>query len=192
MSSKADETTRLLDALRSGDATAAEKLFPLLYGRLHNLARRQMQRERRDHTLQPTALLHEAYLEITRESSTLPAFSDEAHFLAVAALTMRRILVDHATARHAQKRGGDRQRLLLEDVADRAAARAIDILALNEALERLADLDARQAQLVELRFFGGLSVAQCADILGISQRSAHYEWAHARAWLRSQLQEDRP
>ncbi len=180
----------LLRLLSAGDSAAAERLFPLLYQQLRELAERQMARERHDHTLQATALVHEAYLKLVHNSTTLPNFSDETHFMAIAAVVMRRILVDHAVAKKSLKRGGDLAKVQLDDLADQIQENGLDIQFLDDALQQLAKLDPLQAQIVELRYFGGLTVAQCSQVLDISQRSVQYEWAHARAWLKSQLQRD--
>ena len=189
MYSSSEEIGTLLVRLASGDATAGEQLFPLLYDRLHEIAVAQMRHERANHTLQPTALLHEAYLKILANTPGLPEIASETHFLSIAALAMRQILINHAKHRRAEKRGGGRAPLLLDDVVDEVSSRAIDILALDEALKRLEKMDPRQARIVELRFFGGMTVAQCARVLQISERTVHYEWQHARSWLRSQIEE---
>lgn len=164
----------------------SRQIFPQLYGELHRLAQQCMRGERPDHTLQPTALLHEAWLKLSRLDPA--ALSSREHFLALAALIMRRILVSHARSRAAAKRGGGRTGLLIEDVAGQFEDRAIDLLALEEALERLAELDRQQARIVELRFFGGLTVEQVAQLLELSPRTVYQEWAHARAWLHGQLE----
>ncbi|HMO16336.1 MAG TPA: sigma-70 family RNA polymerase sigma factor [Pirellulaceae bacterium] len=178
---------QLLQAVAQGDSQANEQLFALVYNQLHEIAERYMRRERADHTLQPTALIHEAWLKLITPSIT-QQYQDQAHFVATASLVMRRILVNHANAHKTQKRGGDAYRQPFLEIADDFEAAAFDLLALDEALENLAKLDPRQAKLVELRFFGGLSVSDAARALNISERTAHNEWAHARAWLRSQLE----
>lgn len=182
----------LLNAMAQGDAAAAERLFPLVYDELHRIASCYMRRERPDHTLQATALVHEAFMRLAGSSSEAAssdaaAFDSRRHFVATAAVAMRRILVNHAKARAADKRGGGRATFALDDVAAEFSRRSIDLLALEEALERLAALDPRQARLVELRFFGGMTFEDCAATLDISVRTVHYEWAHARAWLRDQI-----
>lgn len=185
------EVTNLLSAIADGDATAAERLFPLVYNELHRIASSYMERERPEHTLQPTALVHEAYLRLVGNGARTNHYEDERHFVAAAALAMRRILVNHAKAKATDKRGGDRAKLPLDDSVIAAFdERSIDLLALDDALAELAKFDARQAQLVELRFFGGMSVEQCGQHLGISERTVHYEWTHARAWLRGKLKAD--
>lgn len=189
MSDSSDEVAQLLAELSAGNPAAGERLFPLLYERLHALAAVQMRRERENHTLQTTALLHEAYLRLVESSPKLLTFADETHFMATAAVVMRRILINHAVARRTIKRGGGQTRVELDDVADQINDRTIDVLALDQALTQLERMDVRQARIVELRFFGGLSVAQCARALGVSSRTVQYEWSHARAWLRSQIEE---
>jgi len=189
MNSSSDEIGDLLARMANGDTKAGEILFPLLYDRLHEIAVVQMQCERANHTLQPTALLHEAYVRILAKPSNLPEMANETHFLSIAAVVMRRILINHANQRRTEKRGGGHSPVLLDDVAEEVAIRAIDVLALDEALARLEQLDPRQARIVELRFFGGMTVAQCARLLKVSERTVQYEWEHARCWLRSQIQE---
>lgn len=179
----------LLSAVARGDAAAAERLFPVVYDELHRIASAYMRRERSNHTLQATALVHEAYVRLAAPSGDPRQYESERHFIAAAAVAMRHILVNHAKARAADKRGGGRAALALDGIAAEFSERSIDLLALEEALQRLATLDARQARLVELRFFGGMTFEHCAETLGISVRTAHAEWAHARAWLRSRLEE---
>lgn len=182
-----DDVTALLGAAGSGDAPAQERLFAVVYDELHRLAAGYMRRERPDHTLQPTALVHEAFLRLVGTRGEGSSFANRRHFIATAAVAMRRILINHAKARDAQKRGGGKASVELDDVAAVFETRAIDLVALDEALNRLGQLDAQQARLVELRFFGGMSFEECAKHFGTSERMVHYEWAHARAWLKSQL-----
>ena len=177
----------LLTAVGRGDAEAAERLFPVVYDELHRIASAFMRQERKDHTLQPTALVHEAYLRLVGKNVATP-YENRGHFLATAAVAMRRILINHAKAKATQKRDPGQGLRAIDGAFAAFEERAIDLLALDEALVRLAELDAIQARLVEFRFFGGMSVEECAEILGVSQRTLHYEWAHARAWLRSQLE----
>jgi len=170
------------------DRRAAVELLPLVYDELRDLARRFLARERRDHTLQPTALVHEAYLRLVDQERV--AWRGRTHFLAVGAQAMRRLLVDHARGRKRIKRGGHWRRVTLDDRAELLAGRAVgpaDILALEAALEKLADLDPTQVRVVELRFFGGLKVGEVAEILGVSKRTVEGHWTHARAWLRREL-----
>lgn len=182
-----DDVTTLLSAVRKGDADAAERLFPVVYDELHRIASAYMQQERPDHTLQPTALVHEAYLRLIGKNVAAP-YENRGHFLATAAVAMRHILINHAKAKATQKRGAGRPVAVFDSALAAFEESAIDLLALNEALDRLAKLDATQGKLVELRFFGGMSVDECAELMGVSARTLHYEWAHARAWLRGQLQ----
>lgn len=182
-----EDVTALLDAASNGDDSAAGRLFPIVYEELHRLASAYMRNERPDHTLQPTALVNEAYLRLIKPDSAGLGFENRRHFVATAAVAMRRILINHAKARGAVKRGGGQAALALDDVAAAFADRALDLVALDEALGRLAQLDAQQARLVELHFFGGMSFDECAAHLGLSARTVFNEWAHARAWLHSQL-----
>jgi RNA polymerase sigma-70 factor, ECF subfamily len=183
-----DEVTALLRSVADGDAAAGERLFPVVYGELHRIASAYMRQERAEHTLQPTALVHEAYLRLVGDGSDGARYEDHRHFVAAAAVAMRRILVNHAKAKSTQKRGGGRELVELDEAAAAFGERSIDLVALDEALDRLAKLDPMQARLVELRFFGGMSVEECARELNVSERTVHYEWAHARAWLRAQLE----
>lgn len=183
------EITRLLGELeRSGGDSAAARVFPLLYEQLRELAERQLKRERRDHTLQPTALVNEAFLKL--EGQRDAKLRSRSHLLAVVAVAMRRILVDHAQRRGSQKRGGGRERLDLEGATGIAApdgAPAVDLLALDEALEKLAALDERKAKVVELRWFAGLSVEETAEALASSPATVKRDWEFARAWLLREL-----
>lgn len=174
--------TQLLEAATRGDRHAAEALFPLVYDELRRLASAKMACESPGHTLNATALVHEAYLRLTGGQ----AFESRSHFLKAAALAMRRILVDHARARNAAKRGGG-QRLELDSNHLVAASPDSDLEALDEALTRLAEKHPQQAELVQLRYFGGLTLEQCADMLGVSARTADTWWAYARAWLTVEL-----
>jgi RNA polymerase sigma factor (TIGR02999 family) len=144
-----------------------------------------LHRERKSHTLQPTALVHEAYLKLV--GHTRVDWQGRAHFLAFAAQAMRQILVDHARRHRAEKRGGDRHRITLDDNLVVESSRNVDLLALEDALTKLTKLDPRQAQMIELRFFGGLSIAEVAKVMGISKRSVEREWTMVRAWLRREL-----
>jgi RNA polymerase sigma factor (TIGR02999 family) len=184
------DVSALLSAMARGDGAAAERLFPVVYDELHRIASSYMRGERPDHTLQATALVHEAFLRLAGSSQDAAPFESHRHFVATAALAMRRILVNHAKARAAEKRGGGQTVLALDDITAEFSRRSIDLIALEEALERLAALDARQARLVELRFFGGMTFEDCATTLGLSVRAVHYEWTHARAWLRDQIEGD--
>ncbi len=179
-----DEVTRLLADWRQGDAHALGRLIPLVYAELRRRAAGQLARERGGHTLQPTALVHEALVRLLGHDQR--AWHDRAHFLAVAARVMRMVLVDHARARRAQKRGGGERITVRDDLAV-AARPEIDVAALDDALTRLEELDARQAKIVELRFFGGLSVEQTAEALDVSPATVKREWRMAKAWLHAQL-----
>jgi RNA polymerase sigma-70 factor, ECF subfamily len=180
------EITQLLIRLKDGDrASAAAKLMPLVYDEFRALAARHLRHERADHTLQPTALVHEAYLRLIDQ--TRVDWQGRTHFFAVGAQAIRRILVDHARQRKRQKRGGGAGRVALDESVALAPQRAEEILALDEALENLAKLDSRQAQIVEMRFFAGMSVDEVAGVLGVSKRTVEGDWTMARAWLMREL-----
>lgn len=179
------DVTRLLNALSGGEEAVVEKLLPLLYDELHHQAEVFMARERPGHTLQPTALVHEAYIRLARESGQM--WKDRAHFLAIAAIAMRRILVDHARARHTKKRGSGLDVVTLHESLTSDESGSVDLLALDEALTRLSKMDARQGRVVELRFFGGLKVEETARILDVSTKTIKRDWRHAKAWLRREL-----
>ena len=184
------QVTRLLGAARAGDRDALDALLDAVYDDLRVMAERFMRREPRGHTLQPTALVHEAYMKLVDQRST--GIEDRAHFFAAAATVIRRILVDHARRRRAAKRGGEWQRLTIEAVTPGAASAPVDLLALEEALERLREINADHARIVELRFFGGLTIEQSAEVLGIGRRSADRAWQSAKAWLFRELSDDPP
>jgi len=175
--------TQLLEAWRNGDARAADQLVPLVYAHLRRIAAVKMQREQGGHTLQPTALVHEAWLRLTQQHDS--GWQNRAQFFAIAAQAMRRILVDHARKRQAAKRGDGEAPVDLDDVSRVLAVRLPDerLVALDDALQELARLDERQAQIVELRFFAGLSVEETAGVFGVSPTTIKREWATARAWL---------
>ncbi len=182
-SSPAD-VTRLLQAWSDGDAAALDELLPVVYRELHRQAQRYMRGQSPGHTLQATALVNEAYLRL---AGTDPVdWKSRAHFFGVAAKAMRSILVDHARARRASKRGGGAEPVTLA-AADEAGAQQVEVLELDETLQRLADLDPRKANLVELRWFGGLSIEEAAEVLDVSPATAKREWRTARAWLRREL-----
>jgi len=162
-----------------------DELFPLVYAELRRIAAREMRREKPGRTLQTTALVHEAYLRLLKDASL--SFENRAHFLGVAARAMREILIEHARARSARKRGGGAVRLTLDDLVAPVSSPSIDVLALDEALERLARLDERHARVVELRYFGGLSVEETAAALGLSPATVKRDWTLARAWLFREL-----
>ncbi len=184
-SSRSSRVTQLLETFEPGDRHAGEQLFADVYTELRALAARYMHGERQNHTLQPTALVHEAYLKLLGQ--TRVDWRGRAHFLGIAAQSMRQILVDHARRRGAAKRGGDRHRIALDDNLVVESHRDVDLLALEDALTKLAKLDPRQVQMIELRFFAGLSIAEVAKVMGMSKRSAEREWTMVRAWLRREL-----
>jgi RNA polymerase sigma factor (TIGR02999 family) len=173
--------TRLLRAWSGGDAAASEQLLALVYGDLKQRARRQLRRERAGHTLQPTALVHEAYLRLLGQAEV--DWRNRAQFLGVAAVMMRRVLIDHARAHGAEKRGGAWTRVALDEEIAAGAAAQVDVFDLEVALGELSAQDARQARLVELRVFGGLSFQDAGEVRGVSTATAHREWTIARAWL---------
>ena len=177
--------TELLAAWGAGDAGASDALVPLVYDELRRQARRALRREGEGHTLQATALVHEAWLRLDGQHDA--RWESRSHFLAVAAQTMRRVLVDHARARRAQKRGGGDVQISLDDAHAAAAPDTVDVLALDDALALLAAMDARKARLVELRYFAGMSIPEAAAALGVSQATVIREWAVARMWLRREL-----
>ncbi len=162
-----------------------DELFPLVYAELRRIAAREMRREKPGRTLQTTALVHEAYLRLLKDASL--SFENRAHFLGVAARAMREILIEHARARSARKRGGGAVRLTLDDLVAPVSSPSIDVLALDEALQRLARLDERHARVVELRYFGGLSVEETAAALELSPATVKRDWTLARAWLFREL-----
>jgi RNA polymerase sigma factor (TIGR02999 family) len=181
------DITRLLDAAASGDTAAAADLLPLVYDELRKLATARMAAERADHTLQPTALVHEAYLRLVRKDAS-SQWNGRGHFFAAAAEAMRRILVEQARQKCSLKRGGDRERVKLDRLEAVALQRPDEVLALHEALSKLAMTDPEAAELVKLRYFVGFSVEEAAQTLGISPRSADFLWAYARTWLLKELQ----
>jgi RNA polymerase sigma-70 factor (ECF subfamily) len=179
------DITGLLDRWRRGDVEAANRLMELVYGDLHRIAAREMRRERGEHTLQTTAVLHEAYLRIFRSEPV--EWKDRAHFYAVAAQQLRRVLVDHARRATSEKRGGDIVKLSLWESDLGAVGLDGRLLALDEALARLEELDPRAAQVVELRFFGGLTETDAAEVLHISVATLKRDWDFAKTWLAVQL-----
>ena len=185
--SEPSEVTRLLRQFGAGNRSGVDKLFATVYQELRNLAAQFFQREPQGNTLQPTALVHEAYVKLVDQKNV--DWQGQTHFFAVAAQAMRRVLVDHARQRKAAKRGGRKKRVpLVEDLVTGFQPND-DLLAVDEVLSKLTLLDPRQAQMVELRFFGGLSVTEAAEVLGMSKRSAEREWTMVRAWLRRELSE---
>jgi RNA polymerase sigma-70 factor (ECF subfamily) len=185
MARAAGDVTKFLVDLQNAAPDASSQLIPLVYDELHRLARHQMRNERSDHTLQATALVHEAYLRLVNQSDR--TWQNRAHFIGVAAQVMRRILVDYARARRATKREGMLQRVPLEEPLLFTEQQSEELLALNDALERLAQIDARQSRVVELRFFGGLTVDETAESLGMSSKTVKRDWSVARAWLHREV-----
>jgi RNA polymerase sigma factor (TIGR02999 family) len=186
-SSQPADLTQLLVRWSDGDAAALEQLLPAVYRELRRIASRQLRRERADHTLVPTALVHEVYLRLVDQQRV--TWQNRAHFFGLTAQLMRRILVDHARARHTEKRGDAAPRVSLDLVAEKAyePARPEDVLAVDIALERLATIDPEQARIVELRFFAGLTVEEIAHVVNRSPRTNKREWRLARAWLFREL-----
>lgn len=176
-----NDITRLLNDLSSGNQVAFDQLFTLVYDELRLLASRYMRRERGDHTLQTTALVNEAYLKLVNRSDA--TWQTRVHFFAVAATVMRHILVDHARARGSARRGGDTPRVPLDEAAVISPERAEQVVALDDALQELAALDARQARVVELRYFGGLTLAEAAEFLQVSSDTVSRDWNSAKAFL---------
>jgi RNA polymerase sigma-70 factor (ECF subfamily) len=179
------DVTALLSELEQGDQAAAEKLVPLVYEELKRLARGYMRRERPDHTLQTTALVHEAYLRLVRQRK--PNWQCRSHFFGIAAQMMRRILLDHARGHLRQKRSGPAQVLRLDEALTFSREQSEELVKLNEALKRLSAIDPRQGKIVELRFFGGLSVEETSEVLCISPKTVKRDWAVAKAWLHGEL-----
>jgi RNA polymerase sigma factor (TIGR02999 family) len=183
----ADQVEQLLARAAAGDQGAMAELMPLVYDELRRIAGRYMRRERPGQTIQATALVHEAYLRLLRDRAK--DWHTRAHFVGIAANAMRQILVERARARGAAKRGGGSERVTIDEGTVAGPSQPVDVEALDEALERLAALDARQARIVELRFFGGLTVEEAADVLGISPATLKRDWTVARAWLKRELDE---
>ncbi|MBV9498912.1 MAG: sigma-70 family RNA polymerase sigma factor [Acidobacteriaceae bacterium] len=188
MDDETSETTQLLRAWADGDRSALERLTPRVYRTLRRIAGHQLQNERAGQTLQPTALVHEAYLELI--DITNVDWQHRAHFFAVSARIMRHILLDRARRRVAARRGGNAERVNLDELPDLAGGRASELIALDEALNALAKIDARKARVVELRFFGGLSVDESAAVLAISPETVMRDWKFARSWLQAELSRD--
>lgn len=179
------EVTQLLQRLRAGDPEARERLFPLVYDELRQVAQRALRRERPDHTLRPTELVHEAYLKLAGGRGG--EWQDRAHFIGIAARAMRQILVDHARRRLAGKRGGGWERTTLEAIGAEQELPPEELLALDAALERLEQFEPRLRALVEYRFFGGLPDREIAELLGVSERTVNRDWTRARAWLHKEV-----
>jgi len=182
------EVTQLLVRCREGDGEAMPALLAALYAELKPIAQRQLHSENRGHTLQPTALVHEAYLKLVGQRRS--GWVDRAHFLSIAAIAMRRILVNHAKSKNALKRGEGRARATVFEAASVFEERADDLVALDAALEKLASIDAVKARVVELRFFAGLDVPTTARVMGVAPRTVERGWRFAKAWLHAELQRD--
>jgi RNA polymerase sigma-70 factor, ECF subfamily len=184
--SDAQEVTMLLSAVTRGDPEAASRLIPMVYAEMRRLAASYMRRERADHTLQATALVHEAYMKLVEQRAD---WQSRAHFFGVAAQLMRRILIDHARGHLREKRGGEFQKVSLDEALVFSEQQSKELLAVDEALQRLAKMDPRQARVVELRFFGGLSVEETAQVLAVSPKTVKRDWSVAKAWLYADLKD---
>jgi RNA polymerase sigma factor (TIGR02999 family) len=182
------QVTEILRAVSAGDSQAVNRLIPLVYEELRSMAKGYMQRESKGHTLQPTALVNEVFIKLVDQDRV--NWRGRSHFFAVCAQAMRRVLVDHARTKHRAKRGGGERPISLDEKLVISQERTEDLLALDDALNKLARLDPRQAKIVELRFFGGLTVQETAEVLGVSNRTVENEWTMVRAWLRRELSED--
>ena len=179
------DVTRLLSAWTNGDQQALDGLMPLVYSELHRIARRCWSSQPQGHTLQPTALIHEAYLKLVNQGQR--TFQSRAHFFAVASIAMRQVLVNHAEANLAEKRGGGKETISLEDIDPALRQEAKEVLALHEALKELDRIDPRKSRVVELRYFGGLSIEETAEALGVSTITVTRDFQAARAWLAREL-----
>jgi len=178
------EVTQLLNAWSGGDEKARDSLMPLVYDELQRMAKQQFRRERQGHTLQSSAIIHEAYLRLVHQDIK---WKNRSHFFAVASQAMRRVLVDYARRKKTEKRGGEQVRISMVEVADMAKPTEVDVVALNDALEELAVIDQRQFRIVELRYFGGLSIEETAEVLRVSTATVKNDWSLAKAWLYRQL-----
>lgn len=187
MPSSPNEVTQLLLDWSEGDKAALDKLMPLVYDELRKLARSYLARERPGHTLQTTALVNEAYLRLVDQRSV--QWQNRAHFFGIASQMMRRILVDHARSRQYKKRGGDSHLVSLDHAAVVSPERAAEVVALDDALTALAEIDQRKSQIVEMRFFGGLSIEETAEVLGVSPGTVMRDWTMAKAWLRREIEQ---
>jgi RNA polymerase sigma-70 factor, ECF subfamily len=185
MVTPSSDVTLLLSELATGNQAAEEKLLPLVYNELKRLARSYMRKERQDHTLQTTALVHEAYLKLVKQQDV--NWQGRSHFFGIAAQLMRRILIDHARSRLREKRGGHQEAVTLDQALVFSPERSEELLKLDEALERLSQLDVRQGRIVELRFFAGLTVDETAECLRISPKTVKRDWSVAKAWLHAEL-----
>jgi RNA polymerase sigma factor (TIGR02999 family) len=187
--SGSNEISRLLQAWSDGNGTALDELMPLVYDELHRQAHRYLRRERQSHTLQTTALLHEAYLNLIRQNRI--SWQNREHFFAISANMMRRILINYANARHRKKRGGENEDVELRDsILIATESKDVDLIALDEALTRLSSIDQQQAQIVELRYFGGLTIEETSEVLGIAPATIKRDWQLTKAWLFRELSGD--
>jgi RNA polymerase sigma-70 factor, ECF subfamily len=184
--SNQENITHLLIELSNGKRSTLDALLPLVYDEMKRMAAGYLRRERADHTLQPTALVHEAYLRLVDQ--TRVNWQNRAHFFGVAAQIMRRLLVDHARKHNAEKRGQDFQKLSLDENIDRAVERSSELIALDDALKALAEFDEQKARMVELRYFGGLSIEETADVMGVTPTTIKRHWRFAKAWLHGEMQ----
>jgi len=190
MIAESNEVTQLLVAWGDGDRSAFDKLMPLVYDELHRLARRYMARERPEHTLQASVLVNEAYVRLIDQRNM--RWQNRVQFFGIAATLMRRILVSYARSRHYSKRGGNARRISLDEALIVSEERSLEVVALDDALTALAVMDARKSQIVELRFFGGLSIEETAEVLGVSPGTVMRDWTLAKAWLRREITADKP
>lgn len=185
MGTDSEKITKLLLAWNQGDQQARDELMPLIYDELRRIAQAYLRRERAGHTLQPTALVHEAFLRLIDQSQV--NWQNRAHFFGIAARLMRQILANHAEARQAAKRGGQAERISLNDVKLVSVEQEVDLVALDEAMKRLEAIDPPQCRIVELRYFSGLTIEEIAEVMNISPATVKREWSTARAWLRREL-----
>lgn len=185
MADPSEQITELLVRWRGGDQVAFDALLPLVYSELRQIAQHYLQRERSDHTLQSTALVHEAYVRLV--GNKVPQWQDRAHFFGVAARVMRQILVEYARSHQAAKRGGGAYKITLEEGLQAPQPVDVDVIMLDDALKQLASLDPQQSHIVELRFFAGLSIEDTSEVLGISPSTVSREWTSARAWLHREI-----
>lgn len=185
MNERNNDFTRLLSQLNGNDTNLIEMIYPLVYDHLRNEAHLQLRRERVDHTLQTTALVHEAYLKMVDQNKA--DFNNRAHFLAIAALSMRRILISYARKRNAEKRGGNEPALTFTDGMAPYEARILEMLDLDNALQKLEQMDERQAKIVQYRFFGGMNYKEIAEVIDGTEHSVRYDWRVARAWLKREI-----
>lgn len=180
-----EKVTRLLAQWNNGDASALDELLPIVYGELRRLAAGYLKRENPGHTLQPTALVHEAYLRLVDQEQV--SWQNRAHFFGAAANLMRQILIQHARAKKAEKREGDRHKVYLDEIVNLAEGRNIDLVALDDALNDLASVSPQQSRIVELRYFSGLTIEETAEVLGISPVTVKREWTMVKAWLSREI-----